>query len=229
MNSVAGCARTLESWVTMRVLSVNVGLPKEVIWQERTYRTGIFKEPVEGAVAVRSQNLDGDGQADISVHGGRDKAVYAYPSEHYSFWRGVFPEVHIPVGMFGENLTTIGLSEETVHIGDRYRVGSAELVTTQPRMPCSKLGMRFQDKTMIKRFLISRKSGWYYSVAKEGSVSAGDRIELIDRETGTLSVREILEIHQSRDTDRDLLRKVVQLRGLSESWRDHFERRLQKG
>ncbi|MGW8180075.1 MAG: MOSC domain-containing protein [bacterium] len=157
----------------MKVLSVNVGLPKDVVWKDRTYRTGIFKEPVAGEVAVHFEHLEGDGQAELAVHGGRDKAIYAYPSEHYGFWREVFSEMDIPLGMFGENLTTTGLSEDTVRIGDRYRVGSAELVVTQPRMPCAKLGMRFQDKTMIKRFLASRKSGWYYSVAQEGSLSAG--------------------------------------------------------
>jgi len=212
----------------MKVLSVNVGLPREVVWQERTYRTGIFKEPVTGAVAVGFENLDGDGQAQLSVHGGKDKAVYGYPSEHYSFWREEFSELEIPLGMFGENLTTIGLSEETVQVGDRYRVGSAELIVTQPRMPCSKLGMRFQDKTIIQRFLASRKSGWYYSVAQEGSVSAGDDIELISRELETVTVQELLELHQTSDPDQDLLRKVIQIEGLSESWRDHFVRSLNR-
>jgi len=210
----------------MRILSINVGLPIDVEWQGRNYRTGIFKEPVAGAVAVRRDNLQGDGQAELSVHGGIDKAVYAYPSEHFPYWRGEFPETEITLGMFGENLTTIGLSEETVQIGDCHRVGSAELVVTQPRMPCSRLGMRFQDKTIIKRFLASGKSGWYYSVALEGSVTAGDEIELISREKETVSVREILELHQAADADQEMLRKVVEIEGLSTSWRRHFSRAL---
>jgi MOSC domain-containing protein YiiM len=201
-------------------------MPKEVVWQGRTYRTGIFKEPVAGAVTVRFENLEGDGQADLSAHGGGNKAVYAYPSEHYPYWRGEFPELKIDVGMFGENLTTIGLSEETVQIGDRYRAGSAELVVTQPRMPCSKLGMRFRDKTIIKRFLDSRKSGWYYSVAQEGSVKAGDEIELKSREVETVTVRELLELHQTGKPDQDLLRKVLQIEGLSQSWREQFAKSL---
>ena len=212
----------------MKVLSVNVGLPVEVVWKDRTYRTGIFKKPISGPVAIRTENLDGDGQAELSVHGGIDKAVYAYPSEHYSFWREELSEIDIPLGMFGENLTTVGLSEDTVQIGDRYRVGSAELIVTQPRMPCSKLEMRFQNKTMIKRFLASRRSGWYYSVAQEGRVKAGDDIELISREVNTVTVREVLGLHQTTDPDPDLLRRVIRIEGLSESWRDHFVKSLNR-
>jgi MOSC domain-containing protein YiiM len=212
----------------VKVLSVNVGLPEEILWQDKTVRTGIFKKPVTCTVSVRRHNLEGDGQADLSVHGGTDKAVYAYPSEHYPFWESEFPEVAISWGMFGENLTTIGLSEEAVRIGDRFLVGSAELIVTQPRMPCFKLGLRFGRKEVVKRFLTSEKSGWYLSVATEGSVCAGDHMELIEREENTVSVKEILAIHESRNVEKDLLLKVVQIKGLSESWRDHFIRRLEK-
>lgn len=212
----------------MRVLSVNVGLPKEIFWQGQIVRTGIFKEPAVGSVVVRFENLDGDGQADLSVHGGMDKAVYAYPAEHYTFWRDEFPDVTIPSGIFGENLTTTSLSEETVQIGDRLLVGSAELVVTQPRMPCFKLGIRFGEKAIIKRLLASGRCGWYCSVAKEGSVCAGDEIQLLEREKETFSVRKILELHESRDVDRDLLERVLKIKGCSEAWRDHFRRRLAK-
>jgi MOSC domain-containing protein YiiM len=212
----------------MKVVSVNVGLPRKVTWQGKTYRTGIFKDPVEGAVPIHFDNLEGDGQAELSVHGGTDKAVYAYPSEHYRYWRDRFPELDMPWGMFGENLTTNGKTEESVHIGDRYRIGSAQVVVSQPRMPCSKLGMRFQNKAIIKDFLASKKSGWYYSVAKEGSVSAGDEIQLIDRASDSISVREILELHERRHAERDILESIVQIEGLSEAWRRRFLRLMNR-
>lgn len=211
----------------MKVVSINVGLPRTVSWQGVPFRTGIYKAPVEGEVSVGFKNLDGDGQADVSVHGGRDKAVYAYPSEHYLYWRDQFPEVMMPWGMFGENLTTTGLTEETVRIGDLFRVGSAELVVTQPRMPCSKLGMRFRNKTIIKRFLESRRSGWYCSVAREGRLASKDEIQLVGREPESLSVKEVLELYGDREANTEVLKKVIQIKGLSKAWRDHFRRRLE--
>ena len=135
----------------MKVLSVNVGLPREVEWKEKLVRTSIFKAPVLDRVRVALLNLDGDQQSDLSVHGGKDKAVYAYPSEHYPFWRQQLPGMNLPWGAFGENFTTEGLLEEAVHIGDRFRVGSAEFVVTQPRMPCYKLGIRFNRTDIVKR------------------------------------------------------------------------------
>src|SRR5690349_3355803 len=127
----------------MRILSVNVGMPREVEVDGQTVTTGIFKEPVAGRVAVRRHNLDGDRQADLTVHGGKDKAVYAYPSEHYDFWKQELPEMNLPFGMFGENLTTTGLFEKEVHIGDTFKVGTAILQVTQPRLPCYKLAIKF--------------------------------------------------------------------------------------
>jgi MOSC domain-containing protein YiiM len=148
----------------MRIASVNVGLPREVEWRGRSVTTGIFKSPAEGRIPVRTLNLDGDRQADLSVHGGPEKAVYGYPSEHYEFWRDELPGVHLPPGSFGENLTTEGLLETGLRIGDRLRIGSAVLRVTQPRMPCSKLGVRFQREDMVKRFLASGRSGFYFAV-----------------------------------------------------------------
>ena len=124
----------------MKIVSVNVGLPREVTWQGKVVTTGIFKEPVDGAVMMRTLNLDGDAQADLTVHGGPSKAVYAYPSEHYGYWRRDLPGVDLPWGMFGENLTSEGLLEEAVYIGDRFRIGGTEVMVTEPRMPCYKLG-----------------------------------------------------------------------------------------
>jgi len=213
-------------FLASKVLSVNVGMPMEFKWRDRVVRTGIFKEPVEGRVSATTENLAGDGQADTSVHGGKDKAVYVYPSEHYPLWKKEFPAVSMPWGVFGENLTTVGLSEDTVKIGDRFLIGSAELIVTQPRMPCFKLGIRFGAEEIVRRFRVSGKSGWYCLVAREGAVSAGDKIQLIDRESETFSVKDVLELHESRDPDLDVLQRVIQFRGLSEAWREHFRRRL---
>ena len=158
----------------MKLLSVNVGLPREIEWKGKVVRTSIFKVPVRGRVQVGQLNLEGDQQSDLSVHGGIDKAVYAYPSEHYPFWRQELPGMDLAWAVFGENFTTEGLLEETVHIGDRFRVGSAEFVVTQPRMPCFKLGIRFDRSDIVKRFLQSGRTGFYFAVLREGEVTAGD-------------------------------------------------------
>ena len=177
----------------MKVISVQVGMPRDVVWKGRTVTTGIFKEPAEGPLLMRTLNLDGDGQADLSVHGGRNKAVYAYPSEHYLWWRSEFPELTLPHGMFGENLTVEGLLERDVHVGDRFRIGGAEVVVTQPRMPCFKLALRFGRDDILKRFLQSRRSGFYVAVLREGFVQPGDRIELLAREEDGISIHDAID------------------------------------
>src|SRR2546421_10750773 len=166
----------------MKLLSVNAGLPREVEWRGKVVLTSIFKMPVPGRVRVTRLNVQGDQQSDLSVHGGADKAIYAYPSEHYAFWRNELPGTDFSWGAFGENLTTEGLLEDRVHIGDRFRAGSAEFVLTQPRMPCFKLGIRFNRPDMVKRFLESGWTGFYCAVLKEGKVAAGDSIELPERD-----------------------------------------------
>ncbi len=168
-----------------KLISVNVGVPREVAKRGKTVTTSIFKEPVEGRVMLRRLNLDGDRQSDLTVHGGANKAVYAYAAEHYDYWRKELPHMNLPWGMFGENLTTQGLLDDAVRIGDRFRIGSAEVVVTQPRFPCYKLGVRFGRADMVKRFLASGRTGFYLAVIQEGEVGAGDPIELIGRgETG---------------------------------------------
>src|SRR5467141_748297 len=162
----------------MKLVSINVGLPREVRWHGKTVLTSIFKAPVEGSVKVGRLNLEGDRQSDLNVHGGADKAVYVYPAEHYAFWRAELPGVDLPGGAFGENFTTEGLIEDSVHIGDRLRIGSAEFVAMQPRMPCFKLGIRFGRPDMVKRFMHSGRTGFYLAVLQEGEVAAGDSFEL---------------------------------------------------
>ncbi|TAH35510.1 MAG: MOSC domain-containing protein [Planctomycetota bacterium] len=210
----------------MRIVSVNVGLPRDVAWRGKAVRTSIWKSPVPGRVRVRHLNLEGDRQSDLSVHGGVDKAVYAYPSDHYAFWREQLRGVELPWGAFGENLTTEGLLEGEVRIGDRLRAGSAELVVTQPRMPCYKLGVRFDRPTIVKQFLQSRRSGFYLAVVAEGEVAAGDPIEWRGRQEDGLTVAEIVELYASDAENQELLRRAAGLAALPEDWREYFRKRL---
>jgi len=210
----------------VKVVSVNVGLPREVEWRGRTVLTSIWKSPVEGRVPVRRLDLDGDRQSDLSVHGGPDKAVYAYPSEHYAEWARELAGADLPWGAFGENLTTEGLREGDLRIGDRLRVGSAELVVTQPRMPCYKLMIRFGREDMVKRFLRSGRSGFYFAVRQEGDVGRGDAIELVARAEQDVTVADISSLYTHDADNQPLLRRAVDLAALPESWRDYFRKRL---
>jgi MOSC domain-containing protein YiiM len=210
----------------MRVTSVNVGLPREVEWRAEAVETAIFKAPVSGPVAVTRLNLAGDRQADLSVHGGPDKAVYAYPSEHYAYWREELPNVALPWGGFGENLTVEGIAEADVRVGDVLRIGTAELVVTQPRLPCYKLNARFQRPDMVKRFLRSRRTGFYLAVRKEGHLSAGDSIELVQSDPSAIGVTEIVTLYTNKEESGDLLRRALTTAALPRSWRDHFRLRL---
>jgi MOSC domain-containing protein YiiM len=217
---------TMEPLSPLRVESVNVGLPREVLWKGRTVRTGIFKEPVAGRVAVRRLNLEGDEQADLKVHGGPYMAVYVYPAEYYAYWRRRFPEMELPWGMFGENLTIWGVRDDGVYIGDQFEVGTARLVVTQPRMPCYKLGLKFGRDDVLKLMLRSGYNGFYCAVLQEGDVAAGDPIRLLHRDEHQVSVRDIVRLEGERKHDADLLRRAVAVEALSLSWREYFEERL---
>ncbi|HEX6731716.1 MAG TPA: MOSC domain-containing protein, partial [Pyrinomonadaceae bacterium] len=179
----------------IRLLSVNVGQPRLVMRNHDPVSTGIFKQPVEGRVRLRTLNLDGDRQADLSVHGGPSKAVYVYPSEHYEFWKKELPDMELPWGMFGENFTTVGLQEEELSIGDQLKVGSAVVMVTEPRMPCYKLGIRFGRSDILKRFLTSARSGFYLAVLAEGEVGAGDNIEFVKRAEESVRVSDITRLY----------------------------------
>lgn len=211
----------------MKLISVNVGLPREVSWKGKTVTTGIFKTPVAGRVMVRSLNLDGDRQADLTVHGGLEKAVYAYPAEHYNYWRGELPGTDLGWGMFGENLTTVGLLEDAVNIGDRFRIGTAELMVTQPRIPCYKLGIKFGRADMVKRFLASRLPGIYFSVLQEGELGTGDAIELVSRDENNVTVVDIIRLYE-RQGNSELLRRAVEVKALAEGWRSYFQQQIEK-
>ena len=209
----------------MKVLSVNVALPRLVAWKGQTFNTGIFKKPVAGPVTMRKLDFDGDRQADLSVHGGPYKAVYAYPSEHYEFWRKEFPEMDLPWGQFGENLTTEGLIETDTHIGDILRIGQATVQVTQPRVPCFKLAAKFQRDDILKLFLQSGRSGFYLSVIEEGLVATGDEIERIQEDENGIAVSDINKLF-NQGTDTALMRRVTQLEALPLDWREHFAAHL---
>jgi MOSC domain-containing protein YiiM len=212
----------------MKLVSLSVGRPRLVAWSGQTVSTGIFKAPAGGRVMLRTLNLDGDRQADLTVHGGRDKAVYAYPSEHYGYWREELPGAELPWGMFGENFTTEGLDESGVNVGDRFRVGAAEVTVTQPRMPCYKLGIKFGRQDILKRLLTSGRTGFYFSVQREGEVGAGDEIELLGRDEYGVSIADITRLYARDRDDFETMRRAVAVEALPELWRDQFRRMLAK-
>ena len=210
----------------MRVVSVNVGVPRTISWRGQPVQTGIFKEAVAGRQRVRRLNLDGDRQADLSVHGGLDKAVYAYPIEHYDFWRLFLDEDDLPPGAFGENLTLEGLTEETVHVGDHFRIGTVELTVTQPRTPCYKLAAKFGRTDIVRRFLESGYSGFYLSVQQEGELGPEDTVHAVEREMQQIRVADLNRIQRGEAIDVRLLRKAVQIKALPQEWRNAIQEGL---
>jgi MOSC domain-containing protein YiiM len=211
-----------------QLISLNVGLPRIVVSKAEPVSTGIFKEAVAGRVMLRTLNLDGDRQADLSVHGGPSKAVYVYPSEHYDYWKRELPELKLPWGMFGENFTTVGLFESELNIGDKFRVGSAVVMVTEPRMPCYKLGIKFGRSDIVKRFLASERTGFYFAVLEEGEVGVGDEIELIEGSKRSVRVSDITQLYTREKHNVGLLRRAMEVEALPESWKSYFQHRLEK-
>lgn len=212
----------------MKIVSINVGLPRIVSRHSEPVTTGIFKEPIPGRVMLRTLNLDGDRQADLSVHGGPSKAVYVYPSEHYDYWRKELSEVEFSWGMFGENFTSEGLLEADLNIGDRFKVGSAVVMVTEPRMPCYKLGIRFGRSDIIRKFLVSERTGFYLAVLQEGDVGAGDRFKLIELDKGAVRVSDITRLYTRDRQNTELLRRAIQVEALPESWKGYFQNQIEK-
>jgi MOSC domain-containing protein YiiM len=210
----------------LKLISLNVAKPRLTIYKGTTISTGIFKMPVAGPVQLRTLNLDGDRQADLSVHGGPFKAVYAYPSEHYELWRSELPGTDLPWGVFGENFTTEGLFEPDLHIGDRLRIGTAVLMVRQPRLPCYKLAARFQRDDMIERFLDSGRSGFYFSVEREGAVQTGDEFEILSREPQGITIEEINRLYSKDRYNRSLIEKALATAALPDESREYYARRL---
>jgi len=212
----------------MSILSVNVSLPKVVEYRGGTVETGIFKDPVAGRVMMRTLNLDGDGQADLRVHGGRDKAVYVYSSDYYEYWKAELQRDDLPCGQFGENLTVQGLTDEVVRIGDVFRVGGATVQVTQPRVPCYKLAIKMEDPAFPKRFLASRRMGFYVRVRAEGEIGVGDEFELVEREPEPLTVSDVVELAYFDRGNIDRAEAALRVKALPRSWRDEFEERLRR-
>jgi MOSC domain-containing protein YiiM len=210
----------------MRLLSVNVGMPRLLAWKDNTLKSGIFKKPVSGRVLLRTTNLDGDRQADLSVHGGPNKAVYGYPSEHYEYWHGKLPGVQLDWDALGENFTTSGLVETDIYVGDYYCAGQAVIAVTTPRLPCFKLAAKFQRDDMIERFLHSGRSGYYFSVVEQGEVGAGDELKLLERQDPTLTIAEMADLYTSALPDLEVLQRAVRVTAVPHSWRERFLARL---
>jgi MOSC domain-containing protein YiiM len=212
----------------MKVISVNVGLPREVIFKGEVVTTGIFKEPAKGRVKLKTLNLDGDRQADLTVHGGIDKAIYAYPAEHYEYWKRELPQTAYSWGMFGENFTTEGLVEDAVNIGDLFQIGTSRLIATQPRMPCYKLGVKFGRTDVIRKFLNSRRPGIYFKVLREGEVGAGDEIKLISRDENNVTINDIVRLYVEDKTDIEAMQRAITVESLPIGWRHHFHEQIRQ-
>src|SRR6266481_2116359 len=225
----------------MKLVSVNAGMPREVSWHGRIVTTAIFKEPAKGRVALRKLNLDGDRQGDLTVHGGEHKAVYCYSLAHYDYWKRELPGRELPMGMFGENFTIddgaagllsgLGLLEESVHLGDRFSIGTAEVAVTQPRMPCYKLGVRFGSDDMVKRFLASGRTGFYVMVLREGEVGAGDEMKMIAREANAKQVSEITRLYVVKrygEAEIGAVRRALRVAELPDGWKGYFRERLRQ-
>ena len=212
----------------MKLISLNVARPRLAVYKGATINTGIFKVPVSGPVQLRTLNLDGDRQADLSVHGGPYKAVYGYPSEHYPVWRQELPDVELAWGMFGENFTTEGLTEDDLHVGDRFQIRSAVVMVRQPRVPCYKLAAKFQRDDILERFLHSGRSGFYFSVEREGLLAAGDSFELISRNQDAISIAEMNRLFVREKYNRELLQKAIDTGTLPGEWRRYFLERLER-
>jgi len=210
------------------VISVNVGQPRDVAWQGKTVRTSIFKAPVTGPVRVRRLNVEGDAQADLTVHGGVSQAVYLFASEHYAAWQARYPRLQMSWGFFGENLTTSGLLDDQVRIGDRYRIGTAELTVTKPRLPCFRLALRFDDPAIVGDFLERQATGAYLSVQVEGEVQAGDPIERLSQNTAGIRIPQSVALYSGSSSDAVLLERASTDPALPETWRERFARRLQQ-
>ncbi|HYM35559.1 MAG TPA: MOSC domain-containing protein [Steroidobacteraceae bacterium] len=214
----------------MKLVSINVSQPVTVTFQGEEVSTGIFKKPMQGSVAVHKNNLAGDGQADLAVHGGVDKAVYAYSLDHYAYWQQALRRDSMPYGQFGENLTISGLSEAECFIGDHWQIGTAVFAITQPRQPCFKLGVRFNDTDMPKRFTQSGLTGVYLKVLQEGIITAGDEIKILKRGPGSVNVNELFRAFMgpALPGSQDIYKRALQIAELSDSWRQKIATRMHR-
>lgn len=212
----------------MKLLSIHIGQVREVKYNGRMTTTGIFKQEVNGPKNVSFLNIEGDKQADLTVHGGENKAVYAYPAEHYDYWEEKRPDLEFYPGVFGENLSITGLKEKDVCVGDVYKIGSVVFSVTTPRLPCFKLGIKMGDPTIIRDFLLANKSGFYFKVLEEGIIEPGDAIEKVSNDGYGLSITELVALHSTEKQNKELLQKAINSPTLQDDWRDDFEVKLHR-
>lgn len=212
----------------MRLLSLNVSEPKIVRYKNQDVATGIYKKPVIGPRKVRKLNIDGDRQADLRVHGGVDKAVYAFPSEHYRFYEEKLGREPYPPGQFGENLTTEGLLESSVRIGDRYAIGDALFEVSQPRSPCYKFAIKMETPEALPLCINSSKTGFYIRVLREGTIAAGEAIELEFSDPDAPTVESVHRLYYLDKKNLDGLAHAAACEALTQLWRDEFEQRVRK-
>jgi MOSC domain-containing protein YiiM len=209
-----------------QLISISVGLPLEVEWNGEAIRTGIFKSPILGPVQVDPSGLFGDGQADLTVHGGLDKAVYAFDEATTEYWRAALARPNLSAGAFGENLTLEGWPETSVRIGDRFRIGEAEFQVSQPRQPCFKLGMLFDDPTLPKRFIKSGRVGYYLRVLEAGRIEAGNEVIRLETDPTSLDVESLVGIWRDREASTASLERAAGLESLADAWREPLRKRL---
>ncbi len=208
----------------MRVLSVNVSMPKEVPYKEKTITTGIFKEPVEGPVMLRSLNLEGDGQADLKGHGGVHKAVYVFSHEYFAHWKQELGRAEFPYGQFGENFTVEGMTDEMIYVGDVFRVGGTLVEVSQPRVPCFKLALRMEEPRFLKPFMARALVGYYLRVLEEGEVGAGDPVERVRTDPGGMTVTEMFSLLYHDKDNIPGAQRALRIDALSPGWRGSFEK-----
>ena len=211
----------------MNLLSVNVGLPRDIEWKGRTVHTAIWKSPVRGRCRVGRLNLDGDGQGDLAGHGGEQRAVFVYQIESYRYWQEQLKRTDFVHGQFGENFTIEGLPDDAVCIGDRHQIGSALFEVTQPRVTCYRVGIRMNEARMPALLTSSGRPGFYFRVLREGEVGAGDEIVKVGEAKERMTVAEINALLYSPNHTRDQLERALRIDALSPGWRSSFEALLQ--
>lgn len=211
----------------MKLLSINIGKIREIDYQDRRVTTGIYKEPIQGSVQLSVLGVEGDVQVDRENHGGPDKAVYAYTIENYQHWQQDLNRAPFSYGQFGENCTVTGLMDDIVHIGDIFRIGTATLQVTQPRVPCFKLGVKMGEKGFVGKFRCSGRVGFYLRVLEEGTLEAGTSITRWIEDPARLTVCEAMKALEPGYHQKALLYKLLEISALSQAWRQDLQKRLE--
>lgn len=192
----------------MKIISINIGESKTVLWHDKKVKTGIFKYPVDGAISLGKEDVNDDHVVDRKYHGGKDKACYLYSADHYKYWKNLYPELELPWGMFGENLTVQDLHEADINVGDIFKIGTTTVQATQPRQPCFKLEFRFHDQEIIKKFVDSGFPGVYVRVLKQGDIRSGDAMELIEKKD-SLSIQKVYQLLYTDKFEKEAVQTAI--------------------